>query len=61
MKDRMQRQLFESESVSGILSHRDLTDRLEAIRKLCLTCNNCGVNIGAHALAGKILKIVEGT
>ena len=39
----------------------ELIDRLERIAALCRKHNNAGSNPGAHALAGKILKIVEGT
>lgn len=38
----------------------DLTDRLNRIAELCRKHSNPSVNIGAHALAEKILKIVEG-
>jgi hypothetical protein len=34
--------------------------RLDAVTKLARKHNNPSVNIGAHALAGKILKILEG-
>jgi len=44
----------------SLLSHRELVERVEEVRRMCLACNNCSVNIGAHALAGKILKILEG-
>lgn len=63
MKDRMQRKIFEGESDSNILSPRDLTDltdRLNRIADLCRKHNNPASNVGAHALAGKVLKIVEG-
>lgn len=45
----------------SLLSHIDLTERLNQIADLCRKHNNPASNVGAHALAAKVLKIVEGT
>jgi len=44
----------------SLLSHRDLVERVEEAICVCRQHNNAASNIGAHALAGKILKILEG-
>lgn len=42
----------------SLLSHRDLVERVERIRTECKQV--IARNSSAHALAGKILKILEG-
>jgi len=44
----------------SLLSHRDLVERVEEAIRVCRQHSNAASNIGAHALAGKILKILEG-
>lgn len=63
IKQKMQDEIFDHRPAPddpSLLSHRELVERVEEVRRMCLACNNCSVNIGAHALAGKILKILEG-
>lgn len=36
-----------------------LRDKLNRIRTLCQQNNHPGVNVGAHELAGKVLKVIE--
>ena len=44
----------------SVLCHRDLVERVERAIRICRQHNNAASYIGAHALAGKILKILEG-
>lgn len=37
-----------------------LSAKLWEIHRICLRYNNPGVNIGAHALANTILRVIEG-